>query len=540
MPTETKQYAASAPPDLGGAFPLLVLPEPTLFPGTDLRRSVTSPAARALVDALPAAASPFVVVATEEDLRSVARGIENGNAGPIAVLARVRSSMGHRSGNHSLALEGLERVRLVAVQAAGAFHTVSVARAPERAATDSGAQFDKLRAVGRAVIECMPELASAVGMVDAVPDPGRFCDLCAANLDLPANERATLLVALDVDERVRQLITFLTRKEQELRPAYAEIESQALQEPWPFEAGAEQRLRADVASQRLASTEAFDIRHLAEKGFVTWPRLIEPELIDALLADIRSIPKYPGHFVTTNHRNSQPFCYSEADFDAYESVFDPYVNFESVRAVCFHPKITRFLELVFDAPPLAFQQLLFQRSNGHPLHQDTAYVWVDKPMQMLATWIALEDVVQGRGELTYFEGSHRIPHFLFGDGSKRFNYLSDKPGPVAQHIKEQVAAKGCKKHDFLAKKGDVFVWAADLVHGSNKRTRPEVETRRSCVTHYCPMTTRPFWFRTLKEHRGLLQHGRASIASSHYRLPKGPGIVRPAFLLPEGPAPHAE
>ena len=254
------------------------------------------------------------------------------------------------------------------------------------------------------------------------------------------------------------------------------------------------------------------------------------------MADVRGIGKHPGHFVTTNHRNSMPYAFSDGDFDAYESIFDLYVNFESSRAICFHPTILRYLELAFDARPVAFQQLLFQRSNQHPLHQDTAYVCVDEPMQLLATWVALEDVVQGRGELTYFEHSHRIPHFFFTDGSKRFKAERDEPGPITRHLEEQVRAHGCQKKDFLAKKGDVFLWSADLVHGSNPRTLPEEETRMSCVTHYCPETTKPFWFRVFKGHRGIAEYGeRALIASSYYALPKGPGIVRPTFLLPERP-----
>jgi ectoine hydroxylase-related dioxygenase (phytanoyl-CoA dioxygenase family) len=163
-------------------------------------------------------------------------------------------------------------------------------------------------------------------------------------------------------------------------------------------------------------------------------------------------------------------------------------------------------------------------------------VCVDQPLQLAATWIALEDVVQGRGELTYFERSHRIPHYFFRDGSKRFSAQRDAPEPYLRHLQDQVRAMGCAKRDFLARKGDVFLWAADLVHGSNRRTRPAHETRRSCVTHYCPETTRPFWFRVLKRHRGLEEAGpRARLASSYYRLPHGPGLARPAFLMPEPP-----
>jgi ectoine hydroxylase-related dioxygenase (phytanoyl-CoA dioxygenase family) len=344
------------------------------------------------------------------------------------------------------------------------------------------------------------------------------------------------LAAGVVKERLALAVGMLERKLERLRVESAELARNPLEPLWPFAPGAEERLVRSVAQGKMTAEEAARIRDFVTRGYTVWERLIEPAKVDALLADVEGIRKHPGHFLTTNHRNAMPYRYSGADFDAYESIFDLYVNFESSRAVCFHPTVLRFLELVFDARPVAFQQLLFQRSNGHPLHQDTAYVQVDQPLQLTATWVALEDVVQGRGELTYFEGSHRIPHFFFADGSKRFCADRDESAPFARHIETELARHGCAKRDFLAKKGDVFLWSADLVHGSNPRTRPEHETRRSCVTHYCPETTKPFWFRVYKGHRGLMPVGeRAFVASSYYRLPKPPGLARPAFLLPEPP-----
>lgn len=275
------------------------------------------------------------------------------------------------------------------------------------------------------------------------------------------------------------------------------------------------------------------LEHFAAKGFAVFERCIEPESVDELVRDVRSIGKHPGCFVTTDHRNARSYRYSDESFDEFESVFDVYVNFESARRICFHPTILRFLRLVFETEPLAFQELLFQRSNQHPIHQDTAYVCLEEPLQMVATWIALEDVVPGRGELTYYEGSHRIPHRFFKNGTKRFSHGVDDPGEATQHLLDECRRLRCEKRDFIAKKGDVLVWAADLAHGSNPRTRPEAETRMALVTHYCPITTRPFYFRFHPENRGLESYGGvAYTASYYYRLPTSGGFAHPNFRLP--------
>lgn len=308
-------------------------------------------------------------------------------------------------------------------------------------------------------------------------------------------------------------------------------QSDSLVDLWPLRKGNDARLSEAVSTGLMSGSEAQRIAAFSRDGYTIFEGCIEPELVDALRADIERIAEHPGCFVITDHRNGRPYGYSTASFDRYESAFDLYVNFESARRICFHPTILRFMNLVFETTPLAFQQLLFQRSNQHPIHQDTAYVCLEEPLQMVASWIALEDVVPGRGELTYYEGSHRIPHHFFRDGSKRFSPGVDDEEAARRHIRAEAERLGCAKRDFIAKKGDVLVWAADLAHGSNPRTRPDEETRTSLVTHYCPASTRPFYFRFLAENRGIQGYGGvAQMASYYYSLPST-GIARPNFRI---------
>jgi phytanoyl-CoA hydroxylase len=308
----------------------------------------------------------------------------------------------------------------------------------------------------------------------------------------------------------------------------------AFEQLWPLSPGGLARVARDVFAGKCSAADAARIGHFAANGYAIFPGLIAPELIDALVADVRSIADHPECFITTDHKRGRAQRLSGPDFDGYESIFDTYVNFESARRVCLHPVITDFLTRVFETPPVAMQQLLFQRSNQHPLHQDTSVVCTEAPLLMVASWIALEDVVPGRGELTYFEGSHRIPHYLFADGTKRFDLKVDDAAAFRDYLVLSCERAGCAKKDFIAKKGDVFLWAADLVHGSNPRTRPEHETRRSLVTHYCPTTTTPFWLRFHPRHAARVEYERGTTyMSSYYELPTGGGVARPSIQLGE-------
>lgn len=291
------------------------------------------------------------------------------------------------------------------------------------------------------------------------------------------------------------------------------------------------RLAKFVRDGSVSQAECDDLRHFIEHGWLIWRGAIPAASIDAFVRDIHSLHKHPGLFFRTDHLNpGQPNRTAHDQRpNRFESFFDLYVNLSSSREVCLHPRICRFLSLVFGTPPVAMQQLLFQRSNDHGVHQDTSVVAVEDPLLLAATWIALQDVTEGSGELAFYDRSHTLPHYLFKDGSKRF---TQEPGVRAAYeasLRQACEKAGMAYQRFLAKKGDVFFWAADLVHRSHPRTLPAETPRLSCVTHYHPATTQPFWHRFHPDHRAVLPfESRASFESYHYVLTEGtPGIMQP-------------
>jgi ectoine hydroxylase-related dioxygenase (phytanoyl-CoA dioxygenase family) len=299
---------------------------------------------------------------------------------------------------------------------------------------------------------------------------------------------------------------------------------------WTDRPDAMELLARKSADGQLPSAERDDVAHFIDHGWLLWRNAIDEPLIDRFVKDIHGHHKFPGYFITTNHRSHQSgLKLSGTVADRFESLFDLYVNLESSRLVCMHPRIGRFLALVFEARPIAFQQLLFQRSNQHGVHQDTSVVAVDDPMLLVATWIALEDVVEGSGELAYYDRSHKLPHHLFKDGSKRMNPAVDDRAEYVRSLDDECRRRGMAYERLLARKGDVFFWTADLVHCSHPRSLPDETSRLSCVTHYCPSTTVPFWFRYYPDKRQIEAHDMVSgFASMHYKLPTNGRRIAPS------------
>ena len=204
-------------------------------------------------------------------------------------------------------------------------------------------------------------------------------------------------------------------------------------------------------------------------------------------------------------------------------VNDIYVYFESARRALFSAPILHFLSLIFDAAPMLLQSLTFDSGSRQGYHRDTAYVVVDPPLALAASWIALEDVQPGSGELTYYEGSHHLSGLLFNGEYKCWHAERDGIEEHDRFMNELVArsvAAGLERRTLLAHEGDVLIWSADLAHGGAP-VLDESSTRKSLVGHYCPEWAVPRYFDQFPDHATRRAYGGGYFASTHYTIDPG-------------------
>jgi ectoine hydroxylase-related dioxygenase (phytanoyl-CoA dioxygenase family) len=105
---------------------------------------------------------------------------------------------------------------------------------------------------------------------------------------------------------------------------------------------------------------------------------------------------------------------------------------------------------------------------------------------LIAAWVALEDITPENGPLHYYPGSHKLPYYLNADYDNEGNswLIGDKDYSAYEaFIDQRVQELGLKKEIFLAKKGDIFIWHANLLHGGEPHSNKAL-TRRSMVLHY--------------------------------------------------------
>jgi ATP-dependent Lon protease len=167
----------------------------------------------ALVEDLDNLGSPVIAIFAQRDPNVDDPG--GPDLFPVGVAARVLKALKHSSGNYSLILQGLVRVRLEGVTGNDPYLKARISRldVPKAEDVETEALAMSLRDIAKQVIQMMPELPREAGsLVDSMQEPGALADLVAANLDAPVDEKAQLLETIDVKERIRKVLRLLTRQ----------------------------------------------------------------------------------------------------------------------------------------------------------------------------------------------------------------------------------------------------------------------------------------------------------------------------------------
>lgn len=149
-------------------------------------------------------------------------------------------------------------------------------------------------------------------------------------------------------------------------------------------------------------------------------------------------------------------------------------------------KMKDILEVLLKREITLFQTINFINGSQQRTHSDSVHMTTFPKGNLIATWVALQDITIDDGPLHYYPGSHKLPYVMNEDcdnvgtkyrlGKKDYTAYEDK-------IEEVVKESQLEKKDFLAKKGDVLIWHANLLHGGNKVNKVG-NTRKSMVFHY--------------------------------------------------------
>src|SRR5713101_7243180 len=197
----------------GDELPVLPIRNAVLFPGAVAPFDVGREKSVALVEDVDNLPGPVIAIFAQRDPSTDDPGAED--LYPVGCAARVLKALKHSSGNYSLILQGLVRIRLESVTQSAPYLKAKIRKLEEPGAEDVEAEAlaMSLRDIAKQVIQLMPELPREAGsLIDSIQAPGALADLVAANLDAPVEEKAQLIETLEVKERIRKVLRLLTRQ----------------------------------------------------------------------------------------------------------------------------------------------------------------------------------------------------------------------------------------------------------------------------------------------------------------------------------------
>jgi ectoine hydroxylase-related dioxygenase (phytanoyl-CoA dioxygenase family) len=239
----------------------------------------------------------------------------------------------------------------------------------------------------------------------------------------------------------------------------------------------------------VSDQEAEQLRHWNEHGYLVLREAIEPELIDALLAEYdRGWRERPARVRMLVEGQGEQLWPQVAPRETLTHHHYRVMNFhewsEQARRIMLHERLVRPLSLILGDDLVGMQSLLFEYSSEQQVHQDYAYVASQTLSHLAASWVACEDVSPANGTLYYLPGSHRIPKFDWGGGQLYIDATRVERVPDFEaHIRRECERRGLQALKLEGRKGDVFLWHAALAHGGSEPT-DRSRTRLSYVCHY--------------------------------------------------------
>lgn len=207
----------------------------------------------------------------------------------------------------------------------------------------------------------------------------------------------------------------------------------------------------------------------SDKGYIILEGLISDKDVERINTDITEL-MHAGRLRFTNG-NKLMFANHQSGF---------------IDAVTHLPGLKALLEFLLDKKVVPFQTINFIKGSEQKAHSDSIHMTTYPLGYLIAVWIALEDVSIENGPLFYYPGSHKLPFLLnsdYNEGSTLLTLGKREYADYEDALQEIVEEQHFQKETFLAKKGDVLIWHANLVHGGAPILNNAL-TRKSMVIHY--------------------------------------------------------
>ena len=214
------------------------------------------------------------------------------------------------------------------------------------------------------------------------------------------------------------------------------------------------------------------ILNFNNEGFVVLNRYLSDEKVNAINEEINDLLKTKK--VKFRYGNKIMFAINKS---------------KKLKEVGRDNQLMELLSALIGSEVELFQSINFLMGSEQKTHSDSIHMTTYPLGGLLGVWVALEDTDMNNGPLHYYPGSHKLPYYLNSDYDNEGNYYMIGDKDYTQYekmLEEKIIEHKIEKKIFTAKKGDVLIWHANLMHGGEPHIDKE-RTRKSMVFHYFNM-----------------------------------------------------
>ena len=237
-----------------------------------------------------------------------------------------------------------------------------------------------------------------------------------------------------------------------------------------FDVGNSRQLAPNEAAFSHFSAEVKEqIINWSENGFMILPSFFDNDIVDSINNEIDRITS--KHLIKPAHDSRLAFA------NKISTV---------IKNVTYTPQLISILNFLLGKEVVPFQTLNFLKGSNQRAHSDSIHMTTYPLGYLIAVWIALEDTNENNGPLFYYPGSHQLPYLLNNDYNESSTTLKLGISDYTDYenaVEDIIQKNQFEKKVFFAKKGDVFIWHANLLHGGSNITDHSL-TRKSMVIHY--------------------------------------------------------
>lgn len=250
--------------------------------------------------------------------------------------------------------------------------------------------------------------------------------------------------------------------------------------PWLDRQDAKVRIAERLGAGLINEADAEQLRYWVEHGYIILKGAVEAELIDEIWAAYQAA-------IDTGVIQLHPEKISLDD--PWPGRFlDPHFRVPEICRAMRHPEILRWIQLLMDRIPAPFQTITSHKGSQQGVHSDSIHMTTYPLGYLTAAWIALEDIHPDSGPLVYYSGSHRLPYLFsheLGIPAEDFHQRGYKSYMERYEpaIQRMIRDRQLEPSHFIAQKGDVLIWHANLLHGGSARRDLHL-SRRALVCHY--------------------------------------------------------